>query len=157
MAKLAVGRKAPEFELPGDGGGVIKLADLLGRPVVLFFYPQDDTETCTKEAVAFSQLKGEFDKLGARLVGLSPDSQRKHDKFKAKYDLRMALASDPERRAIEAYGVWGEKTTFGRTYMGVERTTFLIDAAGKINRIWRVERVAGHAEDVLEAVRALAA
>lgn len=157
MARLAAGRKAPEFELPSDGGGVIKLADLRGRPVVLFFYPQDDTETCTKEAVAFSQLKGEFDKLGAALVGISPDSQRKHDKFKAKYGLEVYLASDPARQAIEAYGVWAEKTTFGRSYMGVVRTTFLIDAAGKIKKIWHVERVAGHAQEVLESVRALVA
>jgi peroxiredoxin Q/BCP len=155
MAELMEGQKAPQFELPRDGGGTLKLADFAGKPVVLYFYPQDDTETCTAEAIAFSALKAEFAKLGAVLIGVSPDSVKKHDKFKKKYTLAVDLAADEDQKTLNAYGVWGEKTMFGRKYMGVVRTTFLIGRDGRIARIWRKVRVAGHAAEVLEATKAL--
>ncbi|MBZ9898605.1 MULTISPECIES: peroxiredoxin [unclassified Mesorhizobium] len=155
MADLNVGDPAPQFELPRDGGGSLSLAGFAGRPVVLYFYPQDDTTGCTAEAISFSQLKPEFEKAGAVVIGLSPDSARKHDKFKSKYDLTIDLASDEERKVIEAYHLWVEKSMYGRKYMGVERATFLIGRDGRIARIWRKVRVKGHAEEVLEAVRAI--
>jgi peroxiredoxin Q/BCP len=157
MAELQVGQKAPRFELPRDGGGRLTLEDLSGRPVVLYFYPQDDTEGCTAEAIDFSRLKPEFEKAGASVIGVSPDSIKSHDKFKTKHRLTVDLASDEERKAVEAYGVWVEKTMFGRKYMGVERSTFLIGPDGNIARIWRKVRVRGHAEQVLDAVRNLRA
>ncbi|TIS53369.1 MAG: peroxiredoxin [Mesorhizobium sp.] len=155
MADLDVSEPAPQFDLPRDGGGSLSLAAFLGKPIVLYFYPQDDTTSCTTEAISFSQLKPEFEKAGAVVIGLSPDSVRKHDKFKAKYDLTVDLVADEERKVIEAYRLWVEKTMYGRKYMGVERATFLIGRDGRIARIWRQVRVKGHAEEVLEAVRAL--
>ena len=155
MADLDMGDMAPDFVLPRDGGGTISLKDLRGKPVVLYFYPQDDTTGCTKEAVAFSQLLPEFEKAGAAVVGLSPDSAKKHDKFKAKHGLVIDLAADEERKTIDAYHLWVEKQMYGRTYMGVERATFLIGKDGRIARIWRKVRVKGHAEAVLEAVHTL--
>ncbi len=155
MADLDVGDMAPDFDLPCDGGGSVRLSALRGKPVVLYFYPQDDTASCTNEAVAFSQLLPAFQKAGAAVIGLSPDSARKHDKFKAKHGLTVALVADEERKAIEAYHLWVEKQMYGRRYMGVERATFLIDADGRIARIWRKVRVKDHAEAVLEAVSAL--
>ena len=155
MAELVEGQKAPAFELPRDGGGVLRLADLAGKPVVLYFYPQDDTETCTAEAIDFSAHKGEFAKLGAAVIGISPDSVKRHDKFKKKYSLALDLAADEEMKTLNAYGVWGEKTMFGRKYMGVIRKTFLIGGDGRIVQIWPNVRVPGHAEEVLEAARAL--
>lgn len=155
MADLDVGDLAPQFDLPRDGGGTLSLAALSGKPVVLYFYPQDDTTSCTQEAISFTQLKLEFEKAGAVVIGLSPDSTKKHDKFKAKYSLTIDLAADEERKVIEAYHLWVEKSMYGRKYMGVERATFLIGRDGHIARIWRKVRVKGHAEEVLEAVRAL--
>jgi peroxiredoxin Q/BCP len=155
MADLGVGDPAPQFELPRDGGGSLKLSDFAGKPVVLYFYPEDDTPSCTNEAIGFSQLKPQFDEAGVAIIGLSPDSARKHDKFKAKYDLGVDLAADEERKVIEAYHLWVEKKMYGRTYMGVERATFLIGRDGRIARIWRKVRVKGHAEAVLEAARSL--
>jgi len=155
MADLDIGDAAPQFDLPRDGGGSLSLAALRGKPVVLYFYPQDDTTSCTTEAISFSQLKPEFEKAGAVVIGLSPDSVKKHDKFKTKYDLTIDLVADEERKVIEAYNLWVEKTMYGRNYMGVERATFLIGKDGKIARIWRKVRVKGHAEEVLEVVRAL--
>jgi peroxiredoxin Q/BCP len=154
--ELSVGDKAPDFELPGDGGAPLRLADLKGQAVVLYFYPQDDTETCTIEAVAFNGLRPAFEAAGARIVGVSPDSVASHQRFKKKHRLAFELAADENRQAIEAYDVWREKTLFGRTYMGVERSTFLIGADGRIARIWRKVRTKGHAEEVLAAVKALA-
>ena len=156
MTELAEGDTAPEFELPRDGGGSVRLSDFRGRRLVLYFYPQDDTTSCTNEAIDVPRLRPEFEKAGASILGLSPDSAGRHDRFKAKHDLDIALAADEERRVIEAYGLWVEKQMYGRRYMGVERATFLIDAEGRIAKVWRKVRVKGHAEAVLEAVRALA-
>lgn len=152
---VAEGDVAPGFDLPRDGGGTISLADLKGKPVVLYFYPKDDTSGCTKEAVNFSALADQFAAAGAEIIGVSPDPVKSHDKFKAKHELSVTLASDEEKEAIEAYGVWAEKKMYGKTYMGVERSTFLIDPAGKIAKAWRKVKVPGHAEAVLEAVKSL--
>jgi len=155
MAELETGQKAPNFDLPRDGGGALKLSDLTGRKVVLYFYPKDDTSGCTAEAIDFSGLKPEFEKAGAVVVGVSPDSVKSHDKFKSKHDLAVELVADEERKTLEAYGVWVEKSMYGRKYMGVERTTFLIGADGRIARIWRKVKVPGHAREVLDAARSL--
>jgi peroxiredoxin Q/BCP len=155
MTELSPGQDAPQFELPRDGGGTLTLSALRGKAVVLYFYPKDDTSGCTAEAIDFSALKPDFEKAGAVVIGMSPDSAKKHDKFKAKHGLSVDLVADEERKAIEAYGVWAEKSMYGRKYMGVERTTFLIDRDGKIARIWPKVKVPGHAAEVLEAVRAL--
>ena len=152
---LEIGDRAPIFELPGDGGEAVRLSDFAGRPAVVYFYPKDDTASCTGEAVDFSRLKPEFDKARTAIIGVSPDSAGKHDRFKARHDLRIRLAADEERAAITAYGVWVEKQMYGRRYMGVERATFLIDGEGRIAAIWRKVRVKGHAEAVLEAARSL--
>ncbi len=154
MAHPEIGATAPDFTLPTDNGA-ITLSALKGKPVVVYFYPKDDTSGCTKEAIAFSKLKPDFDKIGARVIGLSPDSAAKHAKFRTKHELTVDLAADEDRTALEAYGVWVEKSLYGRKYMGVERTTFLIDAQGRIARIWKKVKVDGHAEAVLEAARAL--
>jgi peroxiredoxin Q/BCP len=152
---LEVGDKAPDFTLPTDGDGKIKLSDLKGHKVVLYFYPKDDTSGCTAEAIAFSQLKPRFEAAGAVVVGVSPDSAASHEKFKKKHDLAVALAADPERAAIEAYRVWKEKNMYGRKYFGVERSTFLIDRDGRVAKVWRKVKVPGHAEEVLAAAKAL--
>jgi peroxiredoxin Q/BCP len=154
-AKLEVGDKAPAFELPRDGEGVISLKSLKGRKLVLYFYPKDDTSGCTREAIDFNALKKDFAKAGAEIIGVSPDPVKSHDKFKAKYGLDIALIADEDKTMLEAYGVWTEKSMYGRKYMGVERTTFLIDGAGKIARVWNKVKVPGHADEVLEAVKAL--
>lgn len=154
---LAVGAVAPDFQLPRDGAGTLRLSDLRGRPVVLYFYPKDGTPACTAEAIDFSALSGQFARAGVAIVGVSPDSSKKHDKFKARHDLSIDLVSDEQHAALEAYGVWGEKTMFGRKYMGVVRTTFLIDAEGRIARVWPRVSVAGHAEEVLRAAEELTA
>lgn len=151
---LAVGDIAPDFTLAGDRGP-ISLAALRGRPVVVYFYPKDDTSGCTKEAIAFTGLLPEFEKRGATVIGVSPDGVKAHEKFRAKHALGVELAADPDKAALEAFGVWVEKSMYGRSYMGVERATFLVDASGKIAAIWRKVKVAGHAEAVLAAVEAL--
>ena len=155
MARPQVGDQAPDFALPSDNSDTITLSSLKGKPVILYFYPKDDTSGCTKESIAFSQLKREFDKIGARIIGLSPDSAEKHAKFRKKHELTVDLAADEDKTALEAYGVWVEKSMYGRKYMGVERTTFLIDSAGKIAKIWEKVKVDGHAHAVLEAAQAL--
>lgn len=152
--QLKIGAKAPDFTLPIDGGETLKLSDLKGQQVVLYFYPKDDTSGCTKEAMEFNALRKQFEKAGAVIVGMSPDSVKSHDKFKAKYELGFTLASDEEKSALEAYGVWVEKSMYGRKYMGVERTTVLVGADGKIKQIWAKVKVDGHAKEVLEAVKA---
>lgn len=155
MAELQVGQQAPDFDLPRDGGGMLKLSSLTGKPVVLYFYPKDDTSGCTAEAIDFSALKPEFEKAGAVVIGLSPDSPKKHDKFKAKHNLSIDLVSDEAKQVLQAWGVWTEKSMYGRKYMGVERTTFLIDRDGRIARIWPKVKVPGHAQEVLKTVQAL--
>ncbi|MEN5277947.1 thioredoxin-dependent thiol peroxidase [Brucella sp. TWI432] len=155
MARPQVGDQAPDFTLPSDNSDTITLSSLKGKPVVLYFYPKDDTSGCTKEAITFSQLTPEFDKIGVRIIGVSPDSAEKHAKFRKKHALRVDLAADEGKTALEAYGVWLEKSMYGRKYMGVERTTFLIDADGRIAKIWEKVKVDGHAQAVLEAAQAL--
>lgn len=155
MAELDVGQNAPDFDLPADGGRSVKLSSLRGKPVVLYFYPKDDTSGCTAESIAFSALKPQFEKLGATIIGMSPDGQKSHDKFKAKHNLSVDLVADEEKKTLEAYGVWKEKSMYGRKYMGVERSTFLIGRDGKIAKAWRKVKVPGHAEEVLEAAKAL--
>ncbi|MEP3438731.1 MAG: thioredoxin-dependent thiol peroxidase [Hoeflea sp.] len=155
MSELVEGMTAPQFDLPRDGGGNVSLADLAGKIVVLYFYPKDDTSGCTVEAIDFTALSADFAKAGAVVVGMSPDPVKAHDKFIAKHELGIILASDEDKSVLEAYGVWKEKSMYGRKYMGVERSTFLIDADGKIARIWRKVKVAEHARQVLEAVQAL--
>jgi peroxiredoxin Q/BCP len=152
---LEAGKKAPGFTAPTDGGEKLKLSDLKGRKVVLYFYPKDDTPGCTKEAVEFTAAKSAFDKAGAVIVGVSPDTTAKHEKFKDKHSLDVILVSDEDRKICEAYGVWVEKKNYGRTYMGVERSTFLIDEKGKLAKIWRKVRVKGHVEQVLASAQAL--
>lgn len=159
MSKLKVGDLAPDFTLPAgtntEETTSFTLSDLRGHPVVLYFYPKDDTTGCTKEAIDFTRLKPEFDKLNTYIVGVSPDTMQKHQKFREKHELSITLASDEDKETLESYGVWVEKSMYGRKYMGVERTTFLIDATGKIIRIWPKVKVNGHAEQVLEAVQNL--
>jgi len=149
------GDRAPDFTLPGDGGRSLRLGAFRGRPVVLYFYPKDDTGGCTKEAIAFSETIGAFDALGAAVIGVSPDSAASHDRFKAKHGLAVALAADTERTVAQAFGVWVEKSMYGRTYMGVERTTFLIGPDGRVVRVWRKVKVPGHAESVLDALKGM--
>ena len=150
-----IGDPAPEFTLPRDGGGEISLNALRGGPVVLFFYPRDDTSGCTKEAIAFTTLAGKFAAAGATVLGLSKDTVARHDKFRDKHGLGVPLLSDAESQTCEAYGVWKEKSMYGKKFFGIERATFLIDGAGRIARVWRKVRVPGHADEVLTAVRAL--
>jgi len=145
---------APDFDLPADGGGRLKLADFKGKTLVLYFYPKDDTTGCTNEAKAFSEAAGDFAKAGAAVVGVSKDSVKSHDKFKAKYGLELHLGSDEAGAAVEAYGVWVEKSMYGRTYMGIERATFLIDGEGRIRHVWHKVKVPGHVAEVLSAVQA---
>jgi peroxiredoxin Q/BCP len=155
MAELAEGAKAPDFDLAADDGSRARLSDYAGKAVVVYFYPKDDTSGCTLEARDFSAARGKFEKAGAVVIGISPDSQASHCKFKEKHDLGITLAADPDRAAIAAYGVWKEKSMYGRKYMGVERSTFLIGPDRKVARVWRKVKVPGHVEDVLTAVRAL--
>lgn len=148
------GDAAPDFELPADDGSMLRLSALKGRPVVLYFYPKDDTPGCTLEAQDFSDFKKSFEAAGAEIIGISPDSVKSHDKFKCKYGLGFRLLSDEDKVAANAYGVWTEKSMFGKKYMGVERSTFLIGRSGRIVRSWRGVKVTGHAEEVLAAVKA---
>jgi peroxiredoxin Q/BCP len=147
------GNRAPAFTLPTDGGGKVSLSKLKGRKVVVYFYPKDDTPGCTKEACAFRDAMPDFSKIDAEIIGISKDPPAKHDKFKDKYDLNFTLASDEDGKVLEAYGVWVEKNMYGRKYMGIERTTFLIDEKGKVANVWRKVKVNGHVDAVLEAAR----
>lgn len=151
---IAVGDKAPNFSLATDGGGKVSLKEFLGKPLILYFYPKDDTSGCTREAIDFSAAAAKFKKLGVAVVGVSKDSVAAHDKFKAKHELNLTLASDPEGKVVESYGSWVEKTLYGRKYMGIDRSTFLIDGKGKISRIWRKVKVPGHVEEVLAHIKA---
>jgi peroxiredoxin Q/BCP len=152
---LSEGDKAPDFALPRDGGGTVALGALAPRKVVLYFYPKDDTPGCTTEALDFNRLGAAFAAAGAVAVGVSKDGVAAHDRFCKKHGLGVILASDEGSDCCERYGVWVEKSKYGKTYMGIERTTFLIDIAGRIARIWPKVTVAGHADEVLSAVRAL--
>ena len=152
---LAIGAKAPDFKLPADGGSTVSLSSLKGKKVVVYFYPKDDTSGCTREAMEFNALRGEFDAAGTVIVGISADSVASHDKFKKKYDLGFALGSDESKATLEAYGVWVEKSMYGKKYMGIERTTVLIDGAGKVARVWSKVKVPDHAAEVLAAAKAL--
>jgi thioredoxin-dependent peroxiredoxin len=152
---LQSGDLAPDVTLTTPEGGTLTLAQLRGRPLVLYFYPKDDTAGCTREAQDFSAMKAAFDLAGVAVLGVSKDPPAKHQKFAAKYDLTVALASDEDGSACEAFGTWIEKNLYGRKYMGIDRATFLIDAEGKIVEIWRKVKVPGHAEKVLAAAEAL--
>ena len=153
---LQDGDLAPDFELETDSGESLKLSRLRGKPVVVYFYPKDDTSGCTIEAKDFSRLAPQFRKAGVEVIGVSPDSVESHEKFRSKHGLAVRLAADPDKVAAMAYGVWAQKSMYGRTYMGVERSTFLLDKAGRVARSWRKVKVPEHAEEVLAAVRALA-
>lgn len=155
MSEIAPGTAAPGFTLPRDGGGTVSLSDYAGKPVVVYFYPKDDTSGCTTEAIDFTGLSDAFAAAGATVIGISPDSVAKHDKFIKKHDLKVLLLADEQQEAANAYGVWKEKSMYGKTYMGIERSTFLIGADGKVAKVWPKVKVAGHAEEVLEAVKAL--
>jgi peroxiredoxin Q/BCP len=151
--ELEPGRPAPEFDLPTDGGGRVRLQDLRGKAVVLYFYPKDDTSGCTSEAQGFTAAADQFEKAGAVVVGVSKDSAKSHDKFKAKYGLNLVLASDETGETVERYGAWVEKSMYGRKYMGIDRSTFLIGPDGVIRNIWRKVKVPGHVEAVLTAAQ----
>ncbi|MGB8182639.1 MAG: thioredoxin-dependent thiol peroxidase [Stellaceae bacterium] len=150
---LEIGDKAPDFTLPTDGAGTVRLSDLKGQNVVLYFYPKDDTSGCTAEACQFRDLFPKFGRTDAMVIGISRDSIASHDKFKKKYKLPFTLASDEQGKVTERYGVWVQKSMYGRKYMGIERSTFLIDDKGVIRGIWRKVKVPKHAEEVLNAIK----
>lgn len=152
---LEIGSMAPDFSLPVDGGETLKLSDLRGKNIVLYFYPKDDTPGCTTEAKDFTAQAAAFENANTVVLGMSKDTVAKHEKFIAKHELSVQLVSDEEGSAIEAYGVWVEKNMYGRKYMGIERATYLIDTEGTIQKIWRKVRVKGHVDAVLEATQAL--
>ena len=152
---VEVGDKAPDFTLPADAGGEVSLEALRGKTVVLYFYPKDDTSGCTAEACAFRDALPDFSKVRAAVIGISRDSVASHDKFKQKYKLPFPLASDEDGEVCQAYGVWVEKSMYGRKYMGIERSTFLIDAQGIVGKLWRKVKVDGHADEVLRAAAQL--
>ena len=155
MSGLKAGESAPDFTLPTDSNNHISLSSLKGKKVVLYFYPKDDTPGCTKEACGFNEALQSFKSLNAQIIGVSKCSPAKHDKFKAKYGLNFALASDEDGKVCEAYGTWIEKSMYGRKYMGIERATFLIDEQGKIAQIWHNVKVPGHVDEVKAAITAL--
>lgn len=152
---LTPGDTAPDFTLPRDGGSDVTLSALRPSAVVVYFYPKDDTPGCTKEAIGFTENLEAFKAAGVQIIGISKDSVKKHDKFRDKHDLGVILASDENDQVCEAYGVWKEKSMYGKTYMGIERATFLIDGSGKVAQAWHKVRVPGHVDAVLEAARAL--
>ncbi|MFD2237723.1 peroxiredoxin [Aureimonas populi] len=157
MSQLQEGQPCPDFTLPDMEGGTVSLADLKGRPFVLYFYPKDDTTGCTAEALGFSALAADFASLGVPVMGVSPDPVARHVRFRDKHGLNVRLLSDEGKELIEAFGLWVEKSLYGKRYMGVERTTALVGPAGEIVRFWRKVSVKGHPEEVLAAARALAA
>lgn len=149
------GKTAPDFKLPDEAGKAVQLSKFKGKSTVVYFYPKDDTSGCTAQAKDFSCLADEFAKAGAQIIGISPDSVASHAKFKGKYGLNLTLVADEEKKAAEAYGVWVEKSMYGKKYMGVERSTFVIDKAGKIAKSWRKVKVPGHVDEVLAFVKTL--
>lgn len=152
---IEVGKKAPAFTLTADDGKKVKLSDFGGSPVVLYFYPKDDTPGCTKEACAFRDRKAEMEKLGARILGVSPDTVESHVKFRDKFELNFPLLADPDHAIAEKYGAWREKNMYGKKTMGIQRSTYLIDANGKVAKVWQRVQVDGHDDQVLEAVKAM--
>jgi peroxiredoxin Q/BCP len=152
---LVTGDKAPSFKIATDGGETVSSANLKGQPYVVYFYPKDDTSGCTKEAIGFSESLKKFEKLGVSVIGVSKDSVESHAKFRKKHKLKVALGADPDLKMADAWGVWGEKTLYGRKYMGMERATFLVNAKGVIAQAWRKVKVPGHVEAVFEAAKAL--
>ncbi len=152
---LNIGDKAPDFTMPTDGGGTVSLSSLKGKPVVLYFYPKDDTSGCTAEACGLRDSLPDYSGTGAVVIGVSKYSVASHDRFKKKYELPFALGADTTGKVCEDYGVWIEKSMYGRKYMGIERATFLIDKAGIVRNIWRKVKVGGHVADVLKAAQAL--
>ncbi len=155
MSELKEGSPAPDFSIPADGGRIVSLSDFKGRKLVIYFYPKDDTPGCTTESCGFRDQIKEFNALNIGIVGISRDSVKSHDKFREKYDLNFPLGSDEDGKVCEAYGVWKEKSRMGKKYMGIERSTFLIDEKGKIARIWRNVKVNGHTDEVREAAEGL--
>jgi len=155
MSTVQAGQKAPDVTLPRDGGGKVSLSEFAGKKVVLYFYPRDDTSGCTKEAVGFSTALPDFEAAGAVVIGVSKDSVKSHDKFRDKHGLGIILASDENGDVCERYGVWVEKSMYGKTYMGIERSTFLIDGDGVVREVWRKVKVPGHADKVLAAAQAI--
>jgi thioredoxin-dependent peroxiredoxin len=153
--KLQIGETAPDFSLPCDGGNTMSLSDFTGRKLVLYFYPKDDTSGCTAEAIAFNGLLAEFTAANTAILGVSADNVASHDKFKKKYELNFPLASDETKTMLEAYGVWQEKSMYGKKFMGIDRTTVLIDTSGKIVKVWSKVKVPDHAEEVLGAAKAV--
>jgi len=152
-SELAEGAKAPAFKLPRDGGESVSLADFKGRKLVIYFYPKADTPGCTQESIDFSKLRAQFDKAGTEILGVSADPVVAQEKFKKRHGLGMALLSDETHKMLEAYGVWGKKSMYGKTFMGIIRSTFLIGPDGRIARIWPKVKVAGHAAEVLAAAK----
>ncbi len=152
---ISIGNNAPQFTLSTNGGGQFSLADATGKYLILYFYPKDDTPGCTKEAIGFSEASAAFDTHNAMVVGVSRDTVKKHDKFVGKYDLRIPLISDEDGGLCEAFGTWVEKSMYGKTYMGIERATFLISPDGKVLHIWRKVKVRGHVEEVLAQLQSL--
>ncbi len=155
MPALSIGQPAPHFNLPDQNGTSVSLDDFRGTPVVLYFYPKDDTPGCTKQACAFRDARADYEAIGAKVIGVSPDDSASHEKFAAKYELPFTLVADVDHEVCEAYGVWKEKSMFGKSYMGVERTTFVIDAEGKVAQIVPKVKVEGHSEAILEILRDL--
>jgi peroxiredoxin Q/BCP len=155
MSEIIENMTAPSFNLPRDGGKTVNLSDFKGKKVALFFYPKDDTSGCTKEAIEFTEHVADFEAANTVVIGMSPDPVKKHDKFIAKHELGIILASDEEKTTLDAYNVWKEKSMYGKKYMGVERSTFLIDQDGKVQKLWRKVKVPGHVEDVLKAAQQL--
>ena len=152
---IEVGKKAPAFTLTADDGKKVKLSDLQGSPVILYFYPKDDTPGCTKEACAFRDRKAEMEQLGVKLLGVSPDTVESHGKFRDKYSLNFPLLADPDHAVADKYGAWREKNMYGKKTMGIQRSTYLIDASGKVAKVWQRVQVDGHDEEVLQALKAL--
>jgi peroxiredoxin Q/BCP len=152
---LKIGKQIPDLTLESDDAGPVRLRDLAGKPTVVYFYPKDDTPGCTREACAFRDRSSELKKLGVTVLGVSPDSVKSHGKFRTKYTLNFPLLSDPDHAAAEAFGAWQEKSMYGRKYMGIQRSTFLFDAAGKLARVWEKVNVDGHDAEVIDAVKAL--
>ena len=152
---VEIGAEAPAISLPRDGGDMVNLSDYAGQNVVVYFYPRDDTSGCTKEAIGFTEAAADFASANTVILGISKDSVKKHDKFRDKHELGIALLSDEDGDVCERYGVWVEKSMYGKTYMGIERATFLIGADGKIAHVWRKVKVPGHVDTVLDAARAL--